>query len=325
MVTDIRMPPGMHDEGIVAAGLIGLRPWRSASRALVLSQYLELDFAMRVLESGDGSVGYLLGYWMVDAAAFVDAARRVARGETLVDPEVVAQLLARSRRRDPLETLTEREREVLSLMAEGRSNGAIAAELVVSNGAVEKHVRNIFAKLDLPPDASDHRRVLAVLACLDEVLIRARLIRLVTADALRGHAGRVMPTLVDGGDIAIAAVRSGQASATTMRTPSGGGRSTSRGAMVAGDYPAVMDTISRMTVASVYPHYVAKVEKKGRTKAELDQVIEWLTGFDDAELTHHLEAGTTFPDFFERRSSTRMPRSSQVWCVASGSRTSRTP
>ena len=118
-------------------------------------------------------------------------------------------------------------------MAEGRSNAGIADRLCLTEKTVEGYVGVIFAKLGLEAGPDDHRRVLAVLACLDEI-VRARLIRLVTADARRGHAGRVTPTLVDGGDIAIAAVRSGQASATTMRTPSGGGRSTSRGAMVAG-------------------------------------------------------------------------------------------
>ena len=134
---------------------------------LVLSQYVEEEYASELLADNTDSVGYLLKDRVADVGEFIEAVRRVGAGGTALDPEVVAQLLARSRRQDPLDRLTEREREVLSLMAEGRSNTAIAQQLVVSDGAVEKHVRNIFTKLDLAPDAGDHRRVLAVLRYLE--------------------------------------------------------------------------------------------------------------------------------------------------------------
>ena len=164
-ILDVRMPPTFTDEGIRAA--VRIRVEHPQVAVLVLSQYVEKEYATELLADHTESVGYLLKDRVADVAEFIEAVRRVGSGGTALDPEVVAQLLARSRRRDPLETLTDREREVLSLMAEGRSYVAIAAELVVSDGAVEKHVRNIFTKLDLPPDASDHRRVLAVLRYLE--------------------------------------------------------------------------------------------------------------------------------------------------------------
>ena len=160
-VVDVRMPPTFTDEGIRAAVEIRSR-WPSIG-ILVLSQYVEERYATDLLAGDTAGVGYLLKDRVADVRDFVDAVRRVGNGGTALDPEVVAQLLARSRRRDPLERLTPREREVLGLMAEGRSNAAIAKALVVSDGAVEKHVRSIFSKLDLPPAELDHRRVLAVL------------------------------------------------------------------------------------------------------------------------------------------------------------------
>ena len=164
-ILDVRMPPTFSDEGIRAA--VRIREEYPDVAVLVLSQYVEQEYATELLAGHTDSVGYLLKDRVADVAEFIEAVRRVGSGGTALDPEVVAQLLARSRRHDPLDSLTDREREVLSLMAEGRSNGAIARELVVSDGAVEKHVRNIFTKFDLPPDASDHRRVLAVLRYLE--------------------------------------------------------------------------------------------------------------------------------------------------------------
>jgi DNA-binding NarL/FixJ family response regulator len=163
-IVDVRMPPTHTDEGIRAAVEIRRR-WPSVG-ILVLSQYVEERYASDLLAGDTSGVGYLLKDRVADVREFVDAVRRVGEGGTALDPEVIAQLLARSRRRDPLERLTPREREVLSLMAEGRSNAAIAMALVVSDGAVEKHVRSIFTKLDLPPTELDHRRVLAVLRWL---------------------------------------------------------------------------------------------------------------------------------------------------------------
>jgi DNA-binding NarL/FixJ family response regulator len=134
---------------------------------LVLSQYVEETYATELLAGDTGGLGYLLKDRIADVGDFLAAVRRVGEGGTALDPEVVAQLLARTRRRDPLARLSPREREVLGLMAEGRTNTAIAARLVVSAGAVEKHISNIFTKLDLPPTDTDHRRVLAVLRWLE--------------------------------------------------------------------------------------------------------------------------------------------------------------
>lgn len=167
VVTDVRMPPGFQDEGLHAA--VRLREKRPALPVLVLvlvlSQYVQRTYAAELLDSGDGSgVGYLLKDRVGQVEEFMEALHEVADGGTVVDPEVVRQLLRR--RRDPLEQLTPREREVLALIAEGRSNGAIAAELVVSEAAIGKHIGNILTKLDLPPTVGTHRRVLAVLTYL---------------------------------------------------------------------------------------------------------------------------------------------------------------
>ncbi|MCX5239324.1 response regulator transcription factor [Streptomyces prunicolor] len=163
VVTDVRMPPGFQDEGLQAA--VRLREKRPALPVLVLSQYVQRTYAAELLDSGDGSgVGYLLKDRVGQVEEFIEALHQVADGGTVVDPEVVRQLLRR--RRDPLEQLTPREREVLALIAEGRSNSAIAAELVVSEAAIGKHIGNILTKLDLPPTAGTHRRVLAVLTYL---------------------------------------------------------------------------------------------------------------------------------------------------------------
>jgi DNA-binding NarL/FixJ family response regulator len=164
-VVDVRMPPTFSDEGLRAA-LVIRKQWPEVA-VLVLSQYVEERYATELLATDTRGVGYLLKDRVADLDEFVEALRRVAGGGTALDPEVVTQLLARSRRVDPLATLTARERDVMSLMAEGRSNGAIADDLVVSVGAVEKHVANIFLKLDLSPDDQDHRRVLAVLQFLE--------------------------------------------------------------------------------------------------------------------------------------------------------------
>lgn len=164
-VVDIRMPPSHTDEGLRAA--IDLRRDHPAVGVLVFSQYVETRWATELLTGRPAGVGYLLKERVVDIDEFVDALARVAAGGTALDPEVVRQLLGASRRTDRLDTLTPREREVLELMAEGRSNGAIAGKLVVTDRAVEKHVANIFTKLDLPPSGEDHRRVMAVLRYLD--------------------------------------------------------------------------------------------------------------------------------------------------------------
>ncbi len=164
-LVDVRMPPTFTDEGIRAAVVI--RSEHPGTAVLVLSQYVEEKYAGDLLSSSARGVGYLLKDRVSDVGQFVDDLRRVAAGGTAVDPEVVGQLLARARRDDPLARLTPRETEVLRHMAQGRSNKAIAAELVVTEKAVEKHVSNIFSKLDLPADGDDHRRVLAVLRHLD--------------------------------------------------------------------------------------------------------------------------------------------------------------
>jgi DNA-binding NarL/FixJ family response regulator len=163
-IVDVRMPPTHTDEGIKAA--VELRRRRPGSPVLVLSQYVEENYATELLSGDTSGVGYLLKDRVADVSEFIEAVRRVAGGGTALDPEVVAQLLARRRHR-PLDDLTPRERDVLGLMAEGRSNTGIASALVVSEGAVEKHVSNIFSKLGLAPANDDHRRVLAVLAWLD--------------------------------------------------------------------------------------------------------------------------------------------------------------
>ncbi|WP_329495621.1 response regulator transcription factor [Kitasatospora herbaricolor] len=163
VVTDVRMPPGQSDEGLRAA--VALRERRPGLPVLVLSQYVQRSYAAELLDSGDGSgVGYLLKDRIGQVEEFLEAVAVVAAGGTVVDPEVVRLLLRR--RRDPLERLTPREREVLGLMAEGRSNASICRELVVSEAAVGKHIGNILAKLDLPPAVESHRRVLAVLEFL---------------------------------------------------------------------------------------------------------------------------------------------------------------
>ena len=161
VVLDVRMPPTHTDEGLRAA--VELRSVRPGTPVLVLSQYVEERYASELLALGTVGVGYLLKERVADVREFVEAAQRVADGGTALDPEVVAQLLARSRRRDPLAALSPREMEVLSLMAQGLTNVAIAGSLVVSGGAVEKHISSIFTKLDLPPSELEHRRVLAVL------------------------------------------------------------------------------------------------------------------------------------------------------------------
>jgi DNA-binding NarL/FixJ family response regulator len=163
-IVDVRMPPSHTDEGLRAA--VEARRRVPRTPVLVLSQYVEVSYADDLLADRAGAVGYLLKDRVSAIAEFLDALKRVADGGTVLDPEVVAQLLVRRRRDDPLRELTPREREVLGLMAEGLSNTAIARKLVVSDGAVEKHVRNIFTKLQLPPDDEQHRRVLAVLAYL---------------------------------------------------------------------------------------------------------------------------------------------------------------
>ncbi|MBE1485385.1 response regulator [Plantactinospora soyae] len=165
VVTDVRMPPTLTDEGLQAA--IRLRRADPGLPILVLSQYVEQTYAAELLETarpGTAGIGYLLKDRIGDVVEFVEALDRVASGHTVVDPEVVRQMLVR--RRDPLARLTPREREVLGLMAEGRSNAAIARTLVVTEAAVAKHIGSLLAKLDLPPDEDDHRRVRAVLAYL---------------------------------------------------------------------------------------------------------------------------------------------------------------
>jgi len=164
-VVDIRMPPTFTDEGLRAA--IALRRDHPQVGILVFSQYVETRYAVELLAGSATGIGYLLKDRVADVADFVDALVRVSSGGTALDPEVVTQLMGASRRTDTLAALSGREREVLALMAEGRTNSAIAANLVISEGAVEKHVASIFSKLDLPASSTDHRRVLAVLRYLD--------------------------------------------------------------------------------------------------------------------------------------------------------------
>lgn len=164
VVVDIRMPPTHTDEGLQAAREI--REELPDTGVLVLSAYLEEDYALELLGEDAAGVGYLLKDRVSDGDRFAEAVRRVAEGGSALDPEVVSQMLGRRRAEDPLEELTPREREVLALMAEGRSNRAIAEALVISDRAVEKHVTGIFTKLNLPQAPEDHRRVLAVLAFL---------------------------------------------------------------------------------------------------------------------------------------------------------------
>jgi len=170
-ILDVRLPPSFTDEGIRAA--LALRAAHPELPLLVLSQYVEEQYAAELIAPSrgagglaGGSIGYLLKDRVADVADFVDALERVAQGGTVLDPEVVSALLTRRRRRDPLAELSPREREVLALMAEGRTNNAIGRALVVTPGAVEKHISSIFGKLGLPPSGDDHRRVMAVLTWL---------------------------------------------------------------------------------------------------------------------------------------------------------------
>lgn len=164
VIVDVRMPPTFTDEGVRAALVV--RQQYPKIAVVVLSQYVEENYATELVAGRSRGIGYLLKDRVADVGDFVEALRRVAAGGTALDPDVVAQLLSRAHRKDPLGRLTPREREVLELMAEGRSNTAIAAALVIGEGAVEKHVSSIFSKLDLPVTAQDHRRVLAVLRWL---------------------------------------------------------------------------------------------------------------------------------------------------------------
>ncbi|MBX6769459.1 MAG: response regulator transcription factor, partial [Actinomadura rubrobrunea] len=163
-IVDVRMPPSFTDEGLRAA--LEVRARRPGTPILVLSQYVEERYATDLIGGGAEGVGYLLKERVSDMADFIDAVRRIAAGGTVIDPEVIGQLLGRRRSGDPLAALTPREHEVLALMAEGRSNAAIAEKLVVTEGAVEKHISNIFMKLGLQPAQGGHRRVMAVLTYL---------------------------------------------------------------------------------------------------------------------------------------------------------------
>jgi DNA-binding NarL/FixJ family response regulator len=163
-IVDVRMPPSFTDEGLRAA--LRAREQQPGLPVLVLSQYVEERYAVELLSGGAGGVGYLLKERVADVAEFVDAVHRVAGGGTCIDQEVIAQLMARGRR-NPIDVLTPREREVLGLMAQGLTNVAIAKSLTVSDGAVEKHVGNIFSKLGLEPSTEEHRRVRAVLTFLE--------------------------------------------------------------------------------------------------------------------------------------------------------------
>jgi len=163
-IVDVRMPPDFRDEGLRAA--IEARQRVPGSPVLILSQYVEAMYASELLESGAGSVGYLLKDRVADVSEFLSTLERVAQGGTALDPEVISQLVARRRRDDPLTDLTAREQEVLALMAEGHSNTAIAGQLFIGDGTVEKHITNIFSKLGLEGTSNQHRRVLAVLTYL---------------------------------------------------------------------------------------------------------------------------------------------------------------
>jgi DNA-binding NarL/FixJ family response regulator len=165
VVLDVRMPPTHTDEGIRAA--VELRSEWPDLPVIVLSQYVEENYATELLGGDLGGIGYVLKDRVTDVGQFVETVERVAQGGTAIDPEVVSQLLARTRRHQPIADLSPREREVLGLMAEGRSNAAIAEDLVITQRAVEKHVKNIFQKLRLTPADTDHRRVLAVLRYLE--------------------------------------------------------------------------------------------------------------------------------------------------------------
>ena len=164
-IVDVRMPPTFSDEGVKAA-LVIRRQWPDVA-LLMLSQYVEERYAVDLIAGDSRGIGYLLKDRVADVGDFLEALKRVASGGAALDPEVVTQLLVRSGRKDPLEPLSPREREVLALMAEGRTNSLIAESLVVTEGAVEKHVTNIFLKLGLPPADQAHRRVLAVLRYLE--------------------------------------------------------------------------------------------------------------------------------------------------------------
>ena len=164
-IVDVRMPPSYTDEGIRAA--LTIRERTPGVAVLVLSEHVESTYALELFADGTDGLGYLLKQRVSDLDQFLDAVGRVAAGGSALDPEVVRHLLGRHRQGDPLEGLTPREREVLGLMAEGRSNHAIAEQLVITERAVEKHVTSIFSKLDLPPTADAHRRVLAVLKYLE--------------------------------------------------------------------------------------------------------------------------------------------------------------
>ena len=164
-VVDVRLPPSFSDEGLQCA--LEARRKRPGLPVLVLSQHVEQLYARELLADGTGGVGYLLKDRVFDADQFIDAVRRVSDGGTAMDPQVIQQLLTRRSQDKPLGNLTSREKEVMELMAQGRSNAAIAAQLFVTERAVAKHTSNIFGKLDLPPSDDDNRRVLAVLAYLD--------------------------------------------------------------------------------------------------------------------------------------------------------------
>ncbi|WP_031084520.1 LuxR C-terminal-related transcriptional regulator [Streptomyces sp. NRRL WC-3549] len=164
-VVDVRLPPSHTDEGLQCA--LAARKARPGLPVLVLSQHVEQLYARELLADGNGGIGYLLKDRVFDADQFIDAVRRVAAGGTAMDPQVISQLLSRRSKDKPMEALTRREREVMGLMAQGRSNAAIASQMVITERAVAKHTSNIFGKLGLPPSDDDNRRVLAVLAYLD--------------------------------------------------------------------------------------------------------------------------------------------------------------